>query len=189
MSGQNCREPSSSDDGLPTSDTKCSMWSPVELVFKGTASSDKWFVQKTDELDLQRLLLQNSNNPPALKSYSGPSEGFSLLQQSTDPLYYQRPLAERLDVAFWAVAVGLRSGPALLQAALGESGTLPQTVSLIDPSGRTILHVVAVLLGRSKRIFIDRSETHGYSEPAAQEHKIIDGRDFTKTLENELLTS
>lgn len=64
MSGQNCREPSSSDDGLPTSDTNCSFDSPVESVFRGAVLFDTGSVQKTDELDLPRLLLQNSNNPP-----------------------------------------------------------------------------------------------------------------------------
>ncbi len=189
MSGQNCREPSSSDDGLPTSDTKCSMWSPVELVFEGTASFDKWFFQKTDELDLQRLLLQNSNNPPALRSCGPSGESFSLLQQSTDPLYYKRPLVERVEIAFCAVEVGWGSKPTLLHVALGESATLAQVVSWVDTSAMTILHVIAVTLARRTRMSIEHSETHGYSELAAQEHRNIDGRDFTKTLENELLTS
>lgn len=149
----------------------------------------KGSVQKTDELDLLRLLLQNSNNPPALKSYSGSSEGFSLLQQSTDPLYYQRPLAERLHVAIWAVGVGLRSDPALLQATLGESGTLAQAVSLVDHFGRIILHIVAVTLARRTRYSIHHSETQGISEKEAQGFKSVDGKDFTMTLENVLLTS
>jgi len=189
MSGPNCTEPSSSNDGSPTSDSDCSFPSPIKSVFEGAVLFDKGSVQKTDELDLLRLLLQNSNNPPALKSYSGSSEGFSLLQQSTDPLYYQRPLAERLDVAFWVVQVGLRSKPALLQIALGESATLAQAISLVDTFGNTILHVVAVMLARRTRKFIEHSETHGCSELEAQEHESLDGRDFTKTLENELLTS
>jgi len=187
MSGPNCRELNSSDDGLPTSDTNCSFDSPVESVFRSASLFATRSVQKTDKLDLQRLLLQNSNNPPALKSYSGSSEGFTLLQQSTDPLYYQRPLAERLDVAFWAVALGLGSGSALLRTALGESGTLPQAVSLVDPFRRTILHVVASTLARGTRMSIRYSETHGCSELEAQERESVEGRNSTKTLENELL--
>ncbi len=189
MSCPKCRELNSSDDGLPTSDSYCSFKSPIEAVCQEAVFFDKGSVQKTDELDLLRLLLQNSNNPPALKSYSGSSEGFSLLQQSTDPLYYKRSLAERVEIAFWAVSVGYRTKPTLLQVALGENVTLAQVVSLVATPAMTILHVIAVTLARRTRMSIEHSETYGYSELAAQEHKSIDGRDFTKTLENELLTS
>jgi hypothetical protein len=98
-------------------------------------------------------------------------------------------LAERLDVAFRAVRVGLRSRPALLQIALGESATLAQANSLVDTSGNTILHVIAVTLAKRTRISMYHPETHTVPEREAQEHERVDGKDFTETLENEMLTS
>jgi len=162
---------------LLTFDTDCRGLTPIEFVFRGFTSYEKEPHQNTERLDVMRLLLRGSNSPPGVESYSGSSEGFSLLQQSTDPLYYQQPLAKRVDVAFKVVKNRNHSAPALLQIALGESITSAQAVSLVDTRGRTILHIVAYMLAQRTVLSI------------AYNRQFEEGRDPIMTLEEELLTS
>lgn len=139
-----CRQRRSFDDRLLTFKTGYRGFTPVRLALALLEFS-------TDEsrqtgLDVVRLLLQESDNPPEIEWYNGQQEGFSMLQQRTDPLYYQRPLADRANVALNVIKYTLHPEPALMQLALGESITSPQAASLVDYSRRTILHTVAYTL-------------------------------------------
>ena len=103
-----------------------------------------------------------------------------MVQQSTDPFYYQRPLADRAEVAFTLVTSTINSAPALMQLALGESITSAQATSLVDTNGRTILHTLAFKLAIETWRIV-RGDAFGNCD-------IRDGKFIVKTLENELLT-
>lgn len=180
-----CRELSSSDDHLLTFDTGCRGFTPLHYAFVAVqVAPDE---SRQVGLDVVRLLLQESDNPPKIGWYRGVEEGFSMLQQSTDPFYYQRPLADRAEVAFKLIRSSTNSELALMQIALGESITSAQAASLVDNSGRTTLHTVAFTLatGTSSMTY---GRFCGGDKWEAQSYRIRDGKDITRTLENELLT-
>lgn len=169
------RKSTSSEEGLLAIDTSCRGMTLVELwIYNSPLFKDEF--GQIDEsgqisLDVLRLLLRETNNPPDFKRYFGQTEGFSLLQQSTDPFYYQRPLADRADVAFDLVSYSVQSDPKLMQLALGESIISAQAASLVATSGRTILHAVAYKL--SHVTWPTAHDLVGY-------HKFRDGKDITK---------
>lgn len=170
-----CRKSTSSDEGSLAIDTSCRFMTLVELWIYNLQLFKDEFGQIDESgqisLDVLRLLLRETNNPPEIEWYPGQTEGFSLLQQSTDPFYYQRPLADRADVAFDLVTYSVQSDPKLMQLALGESIISAQAASLVATSGRTILHAVACKLSH-----VTGPTAHdlvGY-------HKVRDGKDITK---------
>lgn len=88
-----------------------------------------------------RLLLNETEREPNLAWYRGSKEGFSMSQQDLDPLYYQRPLEERFEVAMSLADCG--NGPEVLRLALAR-GALPSLAHcMTNCNGETLLHAVA----------------------------------------------
>lgn len=81
-----------------------------------------------------------------LGNYNGPCEGFSTWQKIVDPLYYDRPLEERVDVATSLDFEGGK-GPDTIRRALAI-GPLPSLAqSIRGYSCRSLLEAVAFQLG------------------------------------------
>lgn len=92
-----------------------------------------------------RLLLNETGCEPDLSNYQGSGEGFSMWQQALDPLYYQRPLEERYEVAM--ALTYHQNGPEVLRSALAR-GALPSlTHCMTDRNGETLLHAIAWYMG------------------------------------------
>ena len=100
-----------------------------------------------EEIKIPRLLLNETESGSDLGWYSGPKEGFSLWQQALDPIFYQRPLEERIDVAFSLAENNNGLDIFRLSVALGPLPPLAHFVS--DRLGRTLLHAVALAMGRT----------------------------------------
>ena len=66
-------------------------------------------------------------------------------QQNLDPLYYSRPLEERVHVAT-AIALDL-NGPDTVRRALAIGPLPPFTQSMTGSSGQSLLNIVAYRLG------------------------------------------
>lgn len=49
--------------------------------------------------EIPRLLFNETEFTPSLSNYRGSANGFVLWQEALDPIYYQRPLEERLEIA------------------------------------------------------------------------------------------
>lgn len=172
MMENNRRKMTSSDKRLLTLEIGCRGITSVQSVLKYMQ-----FVVRDESrqlsLDVMRLLLRETDNPPEIEWYRGPIEGFSMFQQSTDPFYYQRPLADRVEVAFDMAMFTFNSEPALMQLALGESITSAQAASLVDTCGRTVLHTVVFKLAK-KTSYIIRGDVFGECDNR-------DGKDIIKT--------
>ena len=124
-----------------------------------------------------RLLLRESDSPPELAFYRGPKEGFSLFQQSTDPVYYQRPIEERLDVAYNMVWYhGYTT--ALLQTVLGDNIDAAQASSLVVRRGTTVLHIIARAIGRQTA----RVKSHQRSTQKDPPFEAVEAMDSAKEL-------
>lgn len=89
-----------------------------------------------DTSGLWRLLLDKTDRELDLGNFIGSSGGFSHWQRIVDPLYYQRPVEERLAVAFSLVRS--RSRPDVVRRALGV-GSLPPLTSF--DRGKLLVHV------------------------------------------------
>ena len=92
-----------------------------------------------------RLLLNETECEPRLGLYSGSKEGFSMWQQTLDPLYYQRSLKERFQVAM-SLVYGW-NGPEILRLALALGPLPPLAHCMTDRYGETLLHAVAWGMG------------------------------------------
>lgn len=92
-----------------------------------------------------RLLLNETGREPDLSMYQGSKEGFSMWQQALDPLYYQRPLEERFEVA---MSLAYRHNrPEVLRSALAR-GALPSLAHcMTDRNGETLLHAITWNIG------------------------------------------
>ena len=97
-------------------------------------------------LDVSRLLIQETDHELDLHSYNGPKEGFCMWQQNADPLYYERPLQERFEIAI-TLAHDVWNGPDTFRVSLAH-GPLPSlALSMTDSQGNRLLHAVAWALG------------------------------------------
>lgn len=93
-----------------------------------------------------RLLLNETEREPDLACYLGSKQGFSMWQQALDPLYYQRSLEERFEVAM-SLTYGWKNGPEVLRLALAR-GALPSLAHcMTNRFGETLLHAVARGMG------------------------------------------
>ena len=100
-----------------------------------------------EEIKIPRLLLNETERDSDLGLYSGPKEGFSLWQQALDPFFYQRPLEERIEVAFSVAKHDNELDVFRLAVALGPLPPLAHTT--FNSNGRTLLHAVANGMGRT----------------------------------------
>ena len=98
-----------------------------------------------EELIVPRLLLNETERGSDLGWYSGPKEGFSLWQQALDPFFYQRPLEERINVAF--SLAGNNNGPDVLRLSVALGPLPPLAHATTGSDGRTLLHAVAKGMG------------------------------------------
>ena len=98
-----------------------------------------------EEIKIPRLLLNEAERGADLDRYSGSKEGFSLWQQALDPFFYQRPLVERIKVAY--TLAGNRNGPDVLRLSVALGPLPPLAHSTTDFRGRTLLHAVARGMG------------------------------------------
>ena len=98
-----------------------------------------------EELIVPRLLLNETERGFDLGLYSGPKEGFSLWQQALDPFFYQRPLEERMNVAF--SLAGSNNGPDVLRLSVALGPLPPLAHATTDSGGRTLLHAIAKGIG------------------------------------------
>lgn len=92
-----------------------------------------------------RLLLNETEHEIYIGWYYGSKEGFSALQQSLDPLYYQRPLEERVRIAIDIAIHGNEPEVVRLSLALGPLPSL--THSMTGRWGRTLVNAVAKAMG------------------------------------------
>jgi len=69
------------------------------------------------------------------------------LQQHVDPLYYNRPLEQRFEIAISLSAACSRNVPEVVKTALGEVTVSSAALRLRTSNGRTLLHVVARSIG------------------------------------------
>lgn len=83
-----------------------------------------------------------------LSHYCGSEEDFVALQQYWFPEYYQTALEERFQVAADIVKTN-RWSPSLFRLALSRSCIPKLAVHMRDRDGRTLLHVVAWVIGAS----------------------------------------
>lgn len=98
-------------------------------------------MQYLEAVERLRLLLNETEREPDLACYLGSKEGFSMWQQALDPLYYQRPIEERFEIAV-KLASSL-NGPEVVRLALTR-GALPSLAHCItDRIGETILYAIA----------------------------------------------
>lgn len=144
-------------------------------------------MQAESRLDILRMLLGVSDSPPELDAYVGPKDGFSILQQNTDPLYYGRPLEDRLSTAFCIarestfLSPGL-GGPDLLQSVLGESSSSAHVVSSTTNGGETVLHLVACMIGYlTSLLFYDNLGSGSAKRP-------LKGKDINRPFEDNKIT-
>ena len=100
-----------------------------------------------EEIKIPRLLLNETERESDLGWYSGPKEGFSLWQQALDPFFYQRPLEERMKLAFSLAEHDNGLDVFRLAVALGPLPPLAHATFTSD--GRTLLHAVANGMGRT----------------------------------------
>lgn len=91
-------------------------------------------------LELPRLLLSKTEREPDLRNFYGPPEGFSMWQQAIDPLYYQRPLEERVDLACYLVSIG--NDAEVFRIALNCNRISPQILSMAGKDWEEALHAV-----------------------------------------------
>ena len=94
-----------------------------------------------------RLLLNETEYDEIdISWYCGSREGFSMWQQSLDPLYYQRPLKERVGIAI-DLADSATNGPDVIRLSVAL-GPLPSLAhSIVGRSGSTLLNAVAYAMG------------------------------------------
>ena len=104
-------------------------------------------VSAREEIKIPRLLLNETGRESDLDWYSGSKEGFSLWQQALDPFFYQRPLKERIEVAFTLAEQD--NGPDILRLSLALGPLPPLAHSTTNSVGRTLLHAVAKGMART----------------------------------------
>lgn len=92
-------------------------------------------------MELWRLLLKETEREPELSRYRGSKEGFSMCQQALDPLYYQRPLEERVGVAI--VLAERYSIPNVIRVSVALDPLPSLAHSITGGLGTTLLNVVA----------------------------------------------
>lgn len=92
-----------------------------------------------------RLLLNETEREPSLACYEGSKEGFSMWQQTLDPLYYQRPIEERFAVAMDLIYRGNGAEVSLLALTPGPLPPLAHCVT--NHQAETLLHAIASGLG------------------------------------------
>lgn len=102
-------------------------------------------------LGILRLLLRQTEIEPQLSQYGGPKEGFLMLQQHTDSLYYERPLEERIEVATSLAEDSLMNPPEVFKIALARDGIFAPALFPKNKRGETLLHIVAGNIGRLVR--------------------------------------
>ena len=116
------------------------IWCLSLIVFDGRTALNCYI--SSEATKLPRLLIKETERAD-LGWYRGSKEGFSLWQQALDPFHYQKPLAERIEVA---VAIDAKPDALRLSVALGPLPPLAHSIS--DRRGRTLLHAVAIGMGR-----------------------------------------
>ena len=97
------------------------------------------------QVEQLRFFLREGTFEPSLSDFRGTLEGFKLLQQHTDPLYYSRPFEERLEVAFRLI--DKRGSPKLIETALGVKVISSRHLTTPATCGRTLVGVVAHHIG------------------------------------------
>lgn len=96
-----------------------------------------------------------------LDSYEGSKEGFSVWQQYLDPLYYQRPLEERVGIAI-DLAMNW-NGPDTLRLSLALGPLLSLAHSIANGWGVTLQTAVARAMGgviSRRQSYVDYDEMH-----------------------------
>ena len=107
-------------------------------------------------LEIQRLLLPRSDSLYDIARYGGPQEGFRMLQQFTDPMYYQRPPVERVEIAITATLnTTFINITTPIQTILGSGIDLGWAYSYKNSGGDTLLHVTTHAFGQSVRRLVD----------------------------------
>ena len=99
-------------------------------------------------LDILRLFLRQTDIELKLGHFRGPKQGFLVLQQHMDSLYYQKPLEERIEVVTSLAVYSLQNSPEVFKVALARDGIPPQALFLKNTRGETLLHIVAESIGR-----------------------------------------
>ena len=114
-------------------------------------------------LDIQRLLLRQSDSLPSIARYGGPEEGFKILQQSVDPMYYQKSPAERVETAIEAARWNRFANIATpTESILGSDVDLAWAYSYENSDGDTLLHSVAFALGRTVDVLVSVAQGKEY---------------------------
>ena len=111
-------------------------------MFDGRTALDCYV--SSEAIKLPRLLMNETERGSDLCLYRGSKEGFSLWQQALDPLYYQKPLVERIEVA-----VEIDAKPDALRLSVAQGPLPPRAHSISNRLGRTLLHAVALGMGRT----------------------------------------
>ena len=101
-------------------------------------------------LEIAYLLLPESSTDFDLTFYAT-TQGFSLWQQHVDPDYYQRPLEERVRIAFTLVPY---NNSAVLRKAIACGPMPDEVVTIENHQGQTLLHAVAWEIGFREKTFV-----------------------------------
>lgn len=100
-------------------------------------------------LDVARLLIQETDSEPDFRSYFGPKEGFCVWQQNADPLYYEKPLQERIEIAI-ALARSPTNGADTFRVSLAHGPLSSLAPCMTNSEGLTPLHAAARSLGMAR---------------------------------------
>lgn len=107
---------------------------------------------KAKAIDTVRLLLCEGNLEPPLFLYLACTETFTLWQQSTQPLYYELSLQERVRIAIWVSHSALwKTKSGAFRAALTRDIFPTPAVSMRASESRTLLHAVMVNTGGNRQ--------------------------------------